>query len=417
MYGLLALSISPASFASLLVLCGLLCSFQVDAAPVQVPAPTSPVAGSLVVGDGLSNQSAFTWLYQSGVLAKETRSTDTVKYGSSSTGAPSGQAEYVKQTRSYVAGRAAAKALVGIVKTLPAISTALALKDLFTELGGGVDTPSSGVNKPYVNANTTGYQCNLAAYSTGWYDTCQTAVVARFGAGSTIYAATGGACAYPNNNCRMDVPGWGNGLAVYPNFQAYNYVQKTYLSDQQIEDAIANTSKLPEIVQQVDPDGNFVPWESPKLQQPPVINLGSYPSQNPDGSTTNMPRSLTPRVSLDGKSIEWTDSAGGSTGSASSGASESRDLCADHPNVLACQELDTPDGEIPKSTKNITYEAEQIFGGGSCPADKFARFGGQQIKVWDWQQACGYIVLARPVLIAAASFMAMMIVIGAKVEL
>ncbi|WP_157896717.1 hypothetical protein [Acidovorax carolinensis] len=99
---------------------------------------------------------------------------------------------------------------------------------------------------------------------------------------------------------------------------------------------------------------------------------------------------------------------------------EQLDFCAKNPDVLACAkpELDTPDGEIPKSNKNIQLNEENLFGSGSCPADVyFTPHGIQQLKVWDWNQSCGYITgYVKPILIICCTFAAFMILIPGRTE-
>lgn len=72
---------------------------------------------------------------------------------------------------------------------------------------------------------------------------------------------------------------------------------------------------------------------------------------------------------------------------------EDRDFCDKHPDVIACQKVDTEveNKEIPKAQKTVTYMPENPFGGGACPADQYARVGGQQIKVVDWTRDCQFV--------------------------
>lgn len=90
------------------------------------------------------------------------------------------------------------------------------------------------------------------------------------------------------------------------------------------------------------------------------------------------------------------------------------DLCAQHPDVLACQKIDfdTPDGEIPKSTQQVTFQAENVGGGGSCPADSFVHFtsNGQTLKAWDWSATCNYFLPIRAIVMTLAAFSALLIV-------
>ncbi len=97
---------------------------------------------------------------------------------------------------------------------------------------------------------------------------------------------------------------------------------------------------------------------------------------------------------------------------------DDRDLCQRNPDILACAkpELDAPDGEIPKTTKDVSYQPERLFGGGSCPANKVMSIHGQQITVWNWDQSCSWITGAmRPIVLVLCGFAAFVIVsAGAK---
>ena len=71
-----------------------------------------------------------------------------------------------------------------------------------------------------------------------------------------------------------------------------------------------------------------------------------------------------------------------------------------------------PDGEIPRTTKNIVYTPESWFGGGTCPADKTMTTHGHTIKVWDWAGSCYWLVnYFRPILLIIATIAALMIVV------
>lgn len=87
--------------------------------------------------------------------------------------------------------------------------------------------------------------------------------------------------------------------------------------------------------------------------------------------------------------------------------------CEKNPQSLNCADLDTPDDEIPKTTASVAYQDENPFGGGACPASKYTNVGGQSVKVWDWEQTCGYIT--GPVYwitVTLGAFAATMIVAG-----
>lgn len=91
-------------------------------------------------------------------------------------------------------------------------------------------------------------------------------------------------------------------------------------------------------------------------------------------------------------------------------------LCQKHPDILACQRVDTQveDSEIPKAQKTVSYQAENIWGGGSCPADKYARVGGQEIKVVDWSRDCQFVTdYVKPVALALSALIVAYILAGA----
>jgi hypothetical protein len=94
---------------------------------------------------------------------------------------------------------------------------------------------------------------------------------------------------------------------------------------------------------------------------------------------------------------------------------EQADMCKTNPDSLACAkpDLDTPDGEIPRADETISYEPEELFGAGACPADLTMTaqlLAGRQLTVWNWQATCAYALPIRAVVIALATFAAFLIV-------
>lgn len=93
---------------------------------------------------------------------------------------------------------------------------------------------------------------------------------------------------------------------------------------------------------------------------------------------------------------------------------EPEDACTKHPEALGCQKIDfdTPDGQIPRESKDVTFQAENVLGGGSCPADVYSSVTslGQTLKVWDWQATCNYFLPIRFILMALAAFSAVLII-------
>lgn len=94
---------------------------------------------------------------------------------------------------------------------------------------------------------------------------------------------------------------------------------------------------------------------------------------------------------------------------------DQQSLCEKHPDILACSkpDLDTPEDEIPRETRDVSYQPESLFGGGVCPSNKTLSTHGMELMVWDWQEACGYITgYFRPVILVLCAFAAFVIVSG-----
>lgn len=93
--------------------------------------------------------------------------------------------------------------------------------------------------------------------------------------------------------------------------------------------------------------------------------------------------------------------------------------CDKFPNSLGCAELDTPSGTIPKETKTVTFQAEDVLGGGQCPADVMTTLStlhGRSVKVIDWQTFCGMALPLRALVMALASIMAFFIIMPGGVR-
>lgn len=94
-----------------------------------------------------------------------------------------------------------------------------------------------------------------------------------------------------------------------------------------------------------------------------------------------------------------------------------KSLCEKHPDILACSkpELDVPDGEIPKVTKQITYAEEGGFGGGSCPSNVYANLHGKQTMVYEWTRTCSVVsTYIRPIILLLGAMGALFILIPGR---
>jgi|GEM_PF-1075981 len=96
---------------------------------------------------------------------------------------------------------------------------------------------------------------------------------------------------------------------------------------------------------------------------------------------------------------------------------QEKSLCEKHPDILACSkpELDIPDGEIPKVTKQVTYAEEGGFGGGSCPANVYANLHGMQTMVYEWTRTCSVVsTYIRPIMLLLGAMGALFILIPGR---
>jgi hypothetical protein len=91
------------------------------------------------------------------------------------------------------------------------------------------------------------------------------------------------------------------------------------------------------------------------------------------------------------------------------------DLCASHPEILACADLDTPDSEeLPTEDKSVSVSPDSGWGGnGSCPAPKHLTVQGRDIPI-PLDIICQYMSGIRPIIIALAWLSAGFILIGAR---
>jgi len=95
---------------------------------------------------------------------------------------------------------------------------------------------------------------------------------------------------------------------------------------------------------------------------------------------------------------------------------EGKGLCDQYPDILACAqvpEATVPDqDDIDRQEEVITYEPENLFSGGSCPADVYIDVAGRNTLVWNWTRTCSYAhSYARPLILLLATITAVGIVI------
>ncbi len=92
------------------------------------------------------------------------------------------------------------------------------------------------------------------------------------------------------------------------------------------------------------------------------------------------------------------------------------DLCVEHPEILACADLDTPDsGNLPESPAEVTLTSDSGWGAdnATCPAPRHVTAGGHDIPI-PYDLFCQYMAGIRPIVIAMAFLGAAFILVGWK---
>jgi hypothetical protein len=93
---------------------------------------------------------------------------------------------------------------------------------------------------------------------------------------------------------------------------------------------------------------------------------------------------------------------------------ESRDLCADHPEILACQQMGSysaPSESLGSNNINVSVSPVSVAGDATCPPDMSASFLGVPITV-SWELPCQFANGIRNLVIAAAWLLAAFIVVS-----
>lgn len=92
---------------------------------------------------------------------------------------------------------------------------------------------------------------------------------------------------------------------------------------------------------------------------------------------------------------------------------EPRNPCEDTPDLVTCGKLDSPETEVPKTTKNLTYAPEELgLGAGACPSPiplNTSR-GNWSLDLTPYCNATATYV--RPMVILVAMFLAYLIMTG-----
>lgn len=183
-------------------------------------------------------------------------------------------------------------------------------------------------------------------------------------------------------------------------------VETTAMSGPAKLDDVVETNKITKLVTGADGITREVMETKTTTTQRPVSYTEDGVQIQPTEITTTKTETKNPDGSVDTKTDTETKET--------TTNKDQSDLCKDHPDILACAkvELDVPDDDIPKANKQITYQDENPFGTGSCPANLVTTLGTfhQTVTVWDWQKTCEYALPLRALIISLASFAAFLIV-------
>lgn len=204
---------------------------------------------------------------------------------------------------------------------------------------------------------------------------------------------------------------------------------------QAVKDALYNFKPDPGVVGELLKQGADIPLPAPLTVTGPTSIAGKENSTtNADGSRTvekttynfqtsgntitNVSNVTTTTTYNTDNSVRNTTTTT-NTPSPEEAEKDPEDPCKKNPDRIGCMELDTPEGEIPKTTKNITFEAEDVLGGGACPANvttSFNTLGGQSATIVDWQTFCGHALPLRALVMGLAAIMAFFIIMPGGVR-
>lgn len=166
----------------------------------------------------------------------------------------------------------------------------------------------------------------------------------------------------------------------------------------------------------VKPQAGSTSLTGPSISQHPKVVTSTGPTGTSTTTTTNNYQYNGDKVTYTTTNVtNITNNAGdiiSSTTTTDSAPEDERSQCDMNPESIGCAEMDTPEGEIPKDTKTLTFQEENLFGAGACPADGFASLstiGGQTMKVVDWATMCNFALPMRGLVLALASVSAFFI--------
>lgn len=248
-----------------------------------------------------------------------------------------------------------------------------------------------------------------------------------------VYTVGGG---HPSYAANLQCAGQSSPLGPFgmtSRSRAVDTVPQTVPSSRQaFEDAVAaksgwpTSSSINQLVAEAIKYGEPIETATPTVTGPATSPGPKTVTTKPDGTvvtenTTNNYTYNTNVVTVTTTTVTSTfnPSTGTTTTETKTNEPEApKDECVERPDSLACAELDEPTDKVKKETRTVSYEEQNLFGAGSCPADVQASVAtlGATIKVWDWQKTCSMALPLRALVVALALFAASLIVMPVRVE-
>lgn len=211
------------------------------------------------------------------------------------------------------------------------------------------------------------------------------------------------------------------------------------IADQDFEDYLKTWPMFPKLLEEMDKANSPITFPGDDVEDMPTpIVLLPRVTVHPDGSKTISKTELTPYRSPDGKTINWErkvttteesppdaqgntvkrDTVTTDNSKSSEAPPNDKPECEKSPDTLGCIKMDTPDGEIPKTTKDVSYVAETLFGSATCPVSRVISqsLTGHPIYLHFTPTCDALATFVKPMVIAIALFMAYLIILPGNRE-
>lgn len=340
---------------------------------------------------------------------------------------PSGKPYNISATGTVPASKLA-PIMVKAGKAIPILGTGVALYELFKEIGlNPVRNPDGSTTFGYQDVRTGTLTCNDAP-GTKYYSASEGRIYALY------YP--------PGSNIGPYAPGgWINSGTFCQSFMSPNgfwprvhYITaptmpaEQQLDDNEVADMIASKSGWPSsswfaraAAQAMDTVEDQVLPETVKVTGPATSTGTTKTTNNSDGTKTV--EATTYNHTYNNNTISTTTittitnyNAANEPVSSSTKTEtpeEKPDQCALDPQSIACARLDSPETEVPKTTKSLTYAPEDLgLGGGACPAPIPVNTSRGNWSL-DLDSYCtATTTYVRPMVILVAMFLAYLIMTG-----